>query len=80
MSMSAAARPAMTAAAVMGMERNRSVTPLAASALTAVRVAPIPNTIVTANMPGRGSRGSHRLAGWRGIDAAGWWLLASQVH
>ena len=50
--MSAAARPAMTAEAAMGRERNRSVTPRAASALTADRVAPIPNTMVMANMPG----------------------------
>jgi hypothetical protein len=42
----------MTAEAAMGIERNRSVMPRAASALTAVRVAPIPNTMVMANMPG----------------------------
>ena len=50
--MSAAARPVMTAAVAMGIDRNRSVIPRAASALTAVRVAPIPNTMVMANMPG----------------------------
>ena len=50
--MSAVARPVMTAEAAIGRERNRSVTPRAASALTADKVAPIPNTIVMANMPG----------------------------
>jgi hypothetical protein len=50
--MSAAARPTTTAEVAIGMERKRSVTPRAASVLTTVRVAPIPNTIVMANMPG----------------------------
>jgi hypothetical protein len=50
--MSAAARPVMTAEVAIGMERNRSATPRAASVLTADRVVPIPKTMVMANMPG----------------------------
>ena len=47
----------MTAGVAMGIDRNRSVIPRAASALTADKVAPIPNTMVMANMPGtRNSR------------------------
>jgi hypothetical protein len=55
--MSARLRPATTAAACIGSDRNRSVTPLSASWLTAVMVVSSPNSIVTANIPGsRNSR------------------------
>ncbi|MCP2294045.1 hypothetical protein APR11_000449 [Nocardia amikacinitolerans] len=55
--MSAHARPSTTADEDTGMERNRSVMPRAASAPTATMVAPMPKTMVMANMPGsRNSR------------------------
>ena len=55
--MSAPLRPSTTAAWDIGIDRNRSVTPLAASVATAVNVASRPKTIVRANMPGmRNSR------------------------
>ena len=55
--MSAALRPSTTADCDIGIDRNRSVTPLAASAVTAVNVASRPKTIVRAKMPGmRNSR------------------------
>jgi len=57
LTMSAALRPTTTAGWAIGMERNRSVTPLALSAATAEIVAAAPNIIVCANMPGiRNSR------------------------
>ena len=41
----------------MGIERNRSVTPLAESACTAASVSPMPKAIVWAKIPGiRNSR------------------------
>ncbi|SLI32459.1 Uncharacterised protein [Mycobacteroides abscessus subsp. abscessus] len=52
LSRSAAHRPATTAALLIGRERNRSVTPLAASAATAAMVDSSPNSMVIANMPG----------------------------
>jgi hypothetical protein len=56
-SRSATARPASGADAAIGIERNRSVTPFAASAVTAATVDSRPNSIVIANMPGsRNSR------------------------
>ena len=36
----------------MGIERNRSVTPLSASWVTAIIVSPAPNAIVMTNIPG----------------------------
>ena len=55
--MSAMPRPATTAERAMGMARNRSVTPLAASVVTAIMVASTPNSMLRANMPGiRNSR------------------------
>ncbi len=55
--MSATPRPATTAERAIGMDRNRSVTPLAASVVTATMVASRPKSMVRANMPGiRNSR------------------------
>jgi hypothetical protein len=55
--MSAQARPTTTADGDMGIERKRSVIPFAASVVTAIIVASMPNAIVMANMPGsRNSR------------------------
>jgi hypothetical protein len=53
LSRSAPARPTTTAEGAIGIERNRSVTPLAASTLIEVIVAPMPKTIVIAYIPGR---------------------------
>ena len=50
--MSDTARPRSTEAADIGIERNRSVTPLSASWVTAIIVSPVPNAIVITNMPG----------------------------
>src|SRR5215207_11477852 len=56
-SMSAMLRPATTADGAMGMERKRSVTPLAASLETESMVLSGPNAMVMANIPGmRNSR------------------------
>ena len=55
--MSAVLRPSTTADCDIGIERNRSVTPLAMSSLMAMYVDSMPKTIVSANMPGiRNSR------------------------
>ena len=51
--MSATARPPVTAERAMGMARNRSVTPRAASVVTATMVASTPKSMLRANMPGR---------------------------
>ncbi len=51
LSMSAAARPTSTADACMGIERKRSVTPLAASVTIAAKVVSMPKNMVMANMP-----------------------------
>ena len=57
LSMSAMLRPKTTAERAMGMERKRSVTPLAASVAMDVIVASKPKAMVIANMPGiRNSR------------------------
>ena len=57
LSMSAAPRPATTAERAIGIDRNRSVTPRAASVVTATMVASTPKSMVRANMPGiRNSR------------------------
>ena len=45
-------RPTTTADGAIGIERNRSVMPLAVSACTAASVSPIPNAIVWAKIPG----------------------------
>ncbi len=45
-------RPVTTADGAIGMERNRSTTPLALSVLTATAVPTNPKAIVMANMPG----------------------------
>ena len=44
-------RPTTTADGAIGIERKRSVTPLAESTCTAIIVSPMPNAIVWANMP-----------------------------
>jgi hypothetical protein len=50
-------RPATTADGAIGIERNRSVIPRAASVLTATMVVSMPNSMVSANIPGmRNSR------------------------
>ena len=51
-SMSAMHRPSTTAAELIGSDRNRSVTPLAASALTAVIVDSNPKSIAMVKIPG----------------------------
>ena len=50
--MSATARPPTTAERAI-MARNRSVTPRAASVVTATMVASTPKSMLRANMPGR---------------------------
>ena len=50
--MSAMHRPSATAAGLIGSDRNRSVTPLAASALTAVIVDSSPKSIAMVKIPG----------------------------
>ena len=45
-------RPSTTAAELIGSDRNRSVTPLAASALTAVIVDSNPKSIAMVKIPG----------------------------
>ena len=45
-------RPTTTADGAIGIDRNRSVTPLAVSACTAASVSPMPKAMVWANMPG----------------------------
>ena len=51
--MSATARPATTATEDIGIERKRSVTPLAASVVIAIIVASRPKSMVRTNMPGQ---------------------------
>ena len=54
-SMSAMHRPSTTAAELIGNDRNRSVTPLSLSWVTAVIVPSSPNSIASAKMPGTSS-------------------------
>ena len=44
-------RPTTTADGAIGIDRKRSMTPLAESTCTAIAVSPMPNAIVWANMP-----------------------------
>jgi hypothetical protein len=52
LSMSATLRPTSTADGAIGSDRNRSVTPFAASSSTATIVVDIPKSMVMPNMPG----------------------------
>lgn len=50
--MSAAERPTSTAPLTIGIDLNRSITPLLRSCVTASIVASSPNAMVSASMPG----------------------------